>query len=296
MNIRTKTLFVLLIGFPVVAFPQPDFVPGLRHQVDQLIELVGGLENQLSEAQKEIASLKAELDEVKNNTVLDLDGLLSLTQDDNGFDTVLFSGVNVQVVNGTGLTESANGQGNLVLGYNSAGPAFTDRIGSHNLILGDEQNYPHTGQVVTATIASAADLDISAGGDITSSAGANHTVIVGQSRSLQIGEDDLIEIGASASVTVGANLNTTVGGDTGVSVAGDTALVTNGDINFLSEGETFLEVGDELTVSVGQASASLNKAGSIAIDGKDIEIEGTGDISIKAAGELNLKATVINQN
>ena len=296
MNTRTRILFLFLMGFPGIAFPQPDFVPGLRHQVDQLIELVGGLENQLYEAQKEIASLKAELDELKNNSVLDLDGLLSLTQDGNGFDTVLFSGVNVQVVNGTGLTESANGQGNLVLGYNSPGLASTDRIGSHNLIIGDEQNYPHTAQLVAAAIVSATDLDIGAGGNIISSAGANHTVIVGQSRSLQIGGDDLIEIGASASVTVGADLNTTVGGDTVASVAGDTALVTNGDINFLSEGETFLEVGDELTVSVGQASASLNKAGFVAIDGKDIEIEGTGDILIKAAGELNLKATVINQN
>jgi hypothetical protein len=50
--------------------------------------------------------------------------------------TVLFKGVNVQVVNGTGIETKVNGLGNLIVGYadnTGGGP----RTGSHNLITGD---------------------------------------------------------------------------------------------------------------------------------------------------------------
>jgi hypothetical protein len=50
--------------------------------------------------------------------------------------TVQFKGVNVQVVNGTGIETKLNGLGNLIVGYadNTGGGA---RTGSHNLITGD---------------------------------------------------------------------------------------------------------------------------------------------------------------
>jgi hypothetical protein len=50
--------------------------------------------------------------------------------------TVVFKGVNVQVVNGTGIETRLNGLGNLIIGYadNTGGGA---RTGSHNLITGD---------------------------------------------------------------------------------------------------------------------------------------------------------------
>jgi hypothetical protein len=50
--------------------------------------------------------------------------------------TVVFKGVNVQVVNGTGIETRLNGLGNLIIGYadnTGGGP----RTGSHNLITGD---------------------------------------------------------------------------------------------------------------------------------------------------------------
>jgi hypothetical protein len=56
----------------------------------------------------------------------------------DGKPTVLFSGVNVQIVNGEGQTESTNGAGNLVLGYDAH---FGPQTGSHNLILGSDQEY-----------------------------------------------------------------------------------------------------------------------------------------------------------
>ena len=62
-----------------------------------------------------------------------------------GKPTVQFSGVNVQVVNGEGKTASANGEGNLVIGYDEQPGTQT---GSHNLALGTGQTFTSYGGFV----------------------------------------------------------------------------------------------------------------------------------------------------
>jgi Collagen triple helix repeat (20 copies) len=61
--------------------------------------------------------------------------------------TVQFSGVNVQVVSGSGKTgASVNGMGNLVIGYDEN--ASLNQTGSHNLVLGEEQSFTSFGGIV----------------------------------------------------------------------------------------------------------------------------------------------------
>lgn len=56
--------------------------------------------------------------------------------------TLVVTGLNVQIVNGLGQTHTANGAGNLILGYNETGhPLGDDRTGSHYLVFGKECNY-----------------------------------------------------------------------------------------------------------------------------------------------------------
>ena len=97
----------------------------------------------------------------------------------NGVHTVTPSGVNFQVFNGRGLTESINGAGNIIIGYdeanrltdqsycsidrNAAGTLLEDgtaciaaggvfgpvhKSGSHNLIVGSQNNYSSAGAIV----------------------------------------------------------------------------------------------------------------------------------------------------
>lgn len=59
---------------------------------------------------------------------------------------LFISGVNVFIRNGMGKTDSQNGLGNLILGHNERQPLFsatdpTERTGSHNIIVGINQNY-----------------------------------------------------------------------------------------------------------------------------------------------------------
>jgi hypothetical protein len=64
-----------------------------------------------------------------------------------GEPTIRFSGVNVQVVNGTGDTSSANGLGNLIIGYNAHSDT-KPQTGSHNLVLGTEQSFTSYGGLI----------------------------------------------------------------------------------------------------------------------------------------------------
>ncbi len=58
-------------------------------------------------------------------------------------DTLLFTGMNLQVVNGKDDTKTSTGYGNVIIGYNSPDPfaGKGDRDGSHYLIIGDAHTY-----------------------------------------------------------------------------------------------------------------------------------------------------------
>ncbi len=62
---------------------------------------------------------------------------------------ITFSGVNVQIVSGSGSTGGTkNGKGNLIVGYNETRGTGDDRTGSHNIIVGIKNNYSSYGGLV----------------------------------------------------------------------------------------------------------------------------------------------------
>jgi len=136
-----------------------------------------GVQGQLSTLQgkmdsliRQIDSLKADLAGMKSNSVLDLNGYLTFDVS-NGYPTAVFRGINVQIVNGMGETQTVNGTGNLIIGYNrpSEGSficslgiadsasacsanggvwAQSHKSGSHNIIGGDFNSYSSWGGLV----------------------------------------------------------------------------------------------------------------------------------------------------
>ena len=64
-----------------------------------------------------------------------------------GKPTVQFSTLNVQVVSGTGSTDTNNGTGNLVVGYAENSKNFS-RTGSNNLIVGTDNGWTSNGGIV----------------------------------------------------------------------------------------------------------------------------------------------------
>lgn len=72
--------------------------------------------------------------------------LANVTREGN---EVIFSGVNVHIVNGTGATYGVpNAVGNLIVGYNEVRGDGDDRSGSHNVVIGMENNYSSYGGLV----------------------------------------------------------------------------------------------------------------------------------------------------
>ena len=94
-----------------------SLIPGVALSRTSLSEL----QQQISQLQAQVSALQEQLAAVQSNTVLQLDGKLSL-YNVNGYPTAWFQGVNVQIVNGEGATGIVDGLGNLIVGYNELRP------------------------------------------------------------------------------------------------------------------------------------------------------------------------------
>ena len=107
---------------------------------EELLLMIEALQAQVTELQAQVDG-----NSVGITTFEDLlDGMYR--DDSSGYDTLVFTGMNLQLVNGTGSTDGtsldAEGTGNLIIGYNhSRDWAENIRTGSHNLVIGDLNNY-----------------------------------------------------------------------------------------------------------------------------------------------------------
>jgi hypothetical protein len=90
----------------------------------------------------------------------------------SGTNDFIFDGCNVHIRNGAGSTDSVNGYGNLVVGYNAARAKDSDKTGSHNFVVGDNHNYSSHGGLVAGfqNTVSGAWASVSGGAENTASA------------------------------------------------------------------------------------------------------------------------------
>ncbi|MBI4603279.1 MAG: hypothetical protein HY721_15100 [Planctomycetes bacterium] len=126
--------------------------------------------------------------------------------------TVLFTGVNVQIVTGLGRTETTNGVGNLIVGYQefrgqAEGPPTEEgvntRTGSHNIVVGARHNYSSSSGLLVGAESSLIGPGCAILGGHGSRVLGSHSVIVGGAGSCTHG---------SGSVIVAGENNTTNGG------------------------------------------------------------------------------------
>lgn len=234
-----------------------------------------------------VATLQAQLAAVQNNSVLDLDGTLTLDTDANGYRRALFSGVNVQVVNGVDQA-TINGLGNLIVGYNNARSginycangwyadqaacegagetwARSHKSGSHNLVAGDQNGYSQTGGVVFGRFnaINRAYAGVSGGtsnrasGFYSSVSGGNNNIASGQASSVSGGNTNTAS-GSYASVS-GGDFSTAYGNFS--SVSGGYDSFATGNFSNVSGGFSNRARGIYSSVSGGyNNTASGNRA------------------------------------
>jgi len=133
---------------------------------------ISALQGQLTAALTDIGENTDGITELQAD-VIEQKQLTSYMSVDLGEHSVYFKGANVYVQSGSGFTNGApNGLGNLIIGYNEIRPGGNVRSGSHNLVVGSENNFSSFGGLVVGdhneisamyavTIDSDSDINIS---------------------------------------------------------------------------------------------------------------------------------------
>ncbi len=191
---------------------------------------------------------------------------------------LLIEGVNVQIVNGAGTTDTTNGTGNLIIGYNkdvdpsrmaicSMGDyttqadcennggtwATNQRQGSHNVVIGNEHQYTQyggfvtgIGNVINGTWASVSGgYENTASGEAASVSGGGGNTASGEAASVSGGEVNIAS-GWAASISGGRD-NT---------ASGEAASVSGGHKNTASELRASVSGGAWNKASANYASVS----------------------------------------
>jgi len=215
---------------------------------------------------------------INNSNVLALDPFL--TVDNTGNPKVILTGVNLQIVNGSGTTNTTNGLGNLIVGYdevntNTANLRCSDgqyadqatcetngfvwsnsfKSGSHNLVLGTRNSYSSAGGMVAGSenFITRAYATVTGGERNTASGfysfvgGGNNNIANGLVSSVSGGIDNTAS-GFVSSVS-GGQANTASGSAS--SVSGGFVNTASGNVSTVSGGRTNTANGSSSSVSGG---------------------------------------------
>jgi hypothetical protein len=103
-----------------------------------------------------------------------------------GVNEVVITGANLRIVNGLGSTDTTNGLGNLIVGYNESripdGLGPDNRMGSHNVVVGKRNNFSSVGGLVVGDLHEISGLFASvSGGQFNTASGLFASVSGGSS-------------------------------------------------------------------------------------------------------------------
>jgi hypothetical protein len=177
-----------------------------------------GIDVDVAADSAEVEALKAQIDELQK-TVARLSALLEgVTREGS---ELIFSGMNINVVSGSGATDAApNGLGNLTIGYNEKDMSNQESIklnakgGSHNLIIGKGQSYTsYGGFVAGASNSVSAPYATVTGGFNNSADGSYASVDGGQ---LNVASGDYATVSGGLARKAEGNNNWSAGEQTSV--------------------------------------------------------------------------------
>ncbi|MFA7060614.1 MAG: type VI secretion system tip protein TssI/VgrG [Pedobacter sp.] len=246
----------------------------------------------------------------KNQTV-GHDETLAVTNNrtkDVGVDQSETIGSNKKIKVGANHTESIGANKDLKVGAN-----HTEAIGA-NMSITVGSNKTETVTINTAeTIGVAKELTIgglyqvSVGAAMNETIGAAKAEEIGAAKSVNVGASSSENIGVNKSVNAGSNISASAGSNVSTSAgsnisekagesfavdAGKDVLANAGKKMMLASGDDFgisggkkgsIEIADELTIKCGDATITMNSKGDIIIDGKNISINGSGNLVMKAS-------------
>lgn len=284
----------------------------LGYFTDDLAQRVAALE---AVSAPDVTALQARIE--------DLETLLADVTRDNGgpggTDRLLFTGMNLQLVDGTGNTqctgddldggtngsgETCNGEGNLIIGYNEDAFSPATRTGSHSLVVGQFHSWTTYGHILGGVGNTASDANTSVLGGRGNVASGPEAAILGGNTNVATGRRSAItgglfnEATGQESVAVGGRENiasgtsSTAGGGylnqasgTRSVSAGGTANIAFGSSSTANGGSSNQAIGIGASVSGGSFNQAQGSTSSIT--GGTLNIA-SGDRSGISGGNGNL--------
>ncbi len=188
--------------------------------------------------------------------------------------TLRFSGINVQLVDGSGATNGypidptsvdsgltqTNGLGNLIIGYNEDRGGADERTGSHNLIVGQRHNYTSYGGIVGGFENDINGVYNSVVGGSNNTTSNEHTAILGGAFNVVTGVRGSISGGFTNTAT---GAFSTVHGGTDCISSGNFASVSGGGHHHAMGTYSWIG-GGKINVTTGNFSSILGGANNVA--------------------------------
>jgi hypothetical protein len=227
----------------------------------ELSEMISVLAKRIAHLEKENVELKAKMACISGKS--------------DAYD-VYFDGCNVHVRNGAGATDSINGLGNLVIGYDEdwfgdENTPASSKTGSHNLVVGPGHTYTSFGGLVAgaANSVTAEDATVAGGkcisGGMLNRASGSRSSVSGGSWNIVYGNDSSISGGSQNQVSgvqssiAGGQFNridghsSSIGGGFANSVTGDVASIAGGHSNRASGDVSGISGGYDCEVTATRA-------------------------------------------
>ena len=203
-------------------------------------EQIDELEAQVQTNAGSIAQLSSTMDIVFASGIIELGNYLVV---DTSEHLISFSGANVSVDNGASSTQTLNGLGNVIIGYNLSDSDV--RTGSHNLIVGDRHSYSSSSSIVSGNNHRAS------GGSVALLGGSNNVVsadfgVVAGGESSSVASDGHHFIGGGFGAQInGGEHNATLGGVDPTIESGSYSLVIGGESNTIESSYDSVVVGGD---------------------------------------------------
>lgn len=219
--------------------------------VEAQLDALTALEAQIDALETRVAALEAA------NTALEAKTAAMSTTTVGGHPVVRFTGVNVQIVDGTGDTrcgvirfEDCNGLGNLIVGYHEDTSTIEARTGAHNIVTGTENDYTSHSGIIAGSSNTTSGEYASVTGGFQNTASGGHASVTGGNANTASGPVATVSGGW---VNTASGISSTVTGGGGNKASNAYASVSGGYLNTAS--------GDSASVSGGyQNTASGNRA------------------------------------
>jgi len=257
-------------------------------QITALTATVNANSATIASLETENSNLQAEVDALQIDSVAGLSGVLSVGTDNQGNAAAIFSGVNLHVNNGVGQTDSINGLGNFIVGYDEVtdssnaicslgvntdqttcvnqGDVWSNihKSGSHNLIIGSQHNYSQFGAFIAGRRNSVNRSESSIlGGFANLTSGFASSVSGGAfnlasgDRSSVIGGSNNVASGYASSVS-GGGINDASGFES--SISGGQLNIASGTRSSINGGRNNIALAQSSSISGGSENTASGQA------------------------------------